>query len=302
MRKISWAVLISTAALAGCGDDETAAGTTGPDPSTQIAEAKAALTPYADLSAALADGYFSTVEYVATPDGGMGIHFANMSIVEVDHTKPNVLMYDLKDDGTYELLGAEWITPTAAATTAPELFGETFSGPHPAEGDLLPEHYALHAWFVKDNPNGMFADFNPDVTGPSFLADMQTTLGAVATYADSAAAISAGYVDTMECVSSPDGGMGVHFVNDTIMGVSADQPHVLMYEPDGSGGLELIGVEWFVPSAAVTSAPELFGQTFEGPMPGHDANQPEHYELHMWLHRANPAGMFAGFNTSVSCP
>lgn len=39
-----------------------------------------------------------------------------------------------------------------------ELFGHNFS-PAP-----FPGVYELHAWVWKDNPNGMFASFNPNVT------------------------------------------------------------------------------------------------------------------------------------------
>lgn len=26
-----------------------------------------------------------------------------------------------------------------------------------------PRHYGLHVWLFSDNPNGMFAEYNPDV-------------------------------------------------------------------------------------------------------------------------------------------
>jgi hypothetical protein len=45
----------------------------------------------------------------------------------------------------------------------------------------------------------------------------------------------------------------------------------------------------------------LLGQPFDGPMPGHGPDMPIHYDLHVWTHKANPAGVFAPFNPKVSC-
>jgi hypothetical protein len=36
-----------------------------------------------------------------------------------------------------------------------------------------------------------------------------------------------------------------------------------------------------------------FGQDFEGPRDGHEEGQPIHYDLHTWLFKDNPSGMFA---------
>jgi hypothetical protein len=47
--------------------------------------------------------------------------------------------------------------------------------------------------------------------------------------------------------------------------------------------------------------PSLFGQEFDGPMEGHGPGQPIHYDLHVWLWKKNPAGMFAPFNPKVAC-
>jgi len=48
--------------------------------------------------------------------------------------------------------------------------------------------------------------------------------------------------------------------------------------------------------------PVLLGQPFDGPMPGHGPGMPVHYDLHVWTHKANPAGVFAPWNPKVSCP
>ena len=45
----------------------------------------------------------------------------------------------------------------------------------------------------------------------------------------------------------------------------------------------------------------VLGQTFDGPMPGHNPQMPWHYDLHAWVVESNPAGTFSMFNPSISC-
>ncbi|HEY1386644.1 MAG TPA: hypothetical protein VGF43_23670, partial [Dongiaceae bacterium] len=48
----------------------------------------------------------------------------------------------------------------------------------------------------------------------------------------------------------------------------------------------------------------LFGQPFMGPMEGHEPLIPKefvHYDLHAWLFKDNPLGMFSPTNPDVSC-
>ena len=62
-----------------------------------------------------------------------------------------------------------WGFPKSASGREPRptLFGETFMGPMEGHEPLIPKeyvHYDLHAWLFKDNPLGMFAPTNPDVS------------------------------------------------------------------------------------------------------------------------------------------
>jgi hypothetical protein len=101
--------------------------------------------------------------------------------------------------------------------------------------------------------------------------------------------------------------MGVHFLNLQLMGSPLDpaKPQVLIYEPDGTK-LRLVAAEWFVPvGASAASPPAIFGKQLEGPMEGHHPLMPEglhHYDLHVWLWKTNPAGIFSATNPSVKCP
>jgi len=149
--------------------------------------------------------------------------------------------------------------------------------------------------------------------------DMKRAREALDKYKDPVAAIHDGYFSTLGCVTYPNpgkpghvpyvaGGMGVHFFNVALMGkpLEPTKPQVLVYEPGPGGKLQLVAAEWFVPlSPEVNGRPELFGKPFDGPMEGHHPLMPHglhHYDLHVWLWKDNPAGMFSPTNPKVKCP
>jgi hypothetical protein len=111
------------------------------------------------------------------------------------------------------------------------------------------------------------------------------------------------------CVASPFGTMGFHAVNPALMAdsmIDPLRPEILLYVPNKNGKLKLVGVEYWKADADGNLAtdddrPSIFGQPFDGPMPGHTLTMPVHYDLHVWLFEANPSGMFAPFNPAVSC-
>ena len=148
--------------------------------------------------------------------------------------------------------------------------------------------------------------------------ELQRVREALDKYRDPVVAVHDGYWSTVGCVTYPKpggpgevpykpGSMGVHFVNFGLLGTALDplKPQILVYEPVG-GKLELVAAEWFVPlSPQVKERPQLFGRPFDGPMAGHHPLQPKglnHYDLHVWLWKENPSGMFAPTNPSVKCP
>jgi hypothetical protein len=119
----------------------------------------------------------------------------------------------------------------------------------------------------------------------------------------------AGYVSAGECVSSPEGAMGVHY---THPGLAEDdrlnirRPEILVYEPRGERR-RLVAVEYYRPDAdgrldTDDDQPYLFGRGFDGPMEGHEPGMPVHYDLHAWVWKRNPAGTFSMWNPRVECP
>jgi hypothetical protein len=130
-------------------------------------------------------------------------------------------------------------------------------------------------------------------------------------YKDVDAAELAGYVPAGPCAEDPKrGGMGVHYENLALIedGVLDPlRPEVLVYQPAKNGKLRLGAVEYFRVDADQDLAtdpdrPWMFDVPFDGPMLGHNPVMPIHYDLHVWLYRHNPAGLFAMWNPRVSCP
>lgn len=146
---------------------------------------------------------------------------------------------------------------------------------------------------------------------------LDSVRAALRKYQDPVVAIHDGYFSTLGCVeihqpggpgqvAYQPGGMGVHFLNAALIGPVPDpaRPQVLLYEPDGDS-LRLVGAEWFIPLATgVRERPQLFGQPFLGPMQGHHPLIPlelSHFDLHVWLFKPNPRGVFDSTNPDVRC-
>jgi len=137
-------------------------------------------------------------------------------------------------------------------------------------------------------------------------------------YKDPIVAVREGYLSTVGCVDFPGGGtehasmeykpgaMGVHFINMSFISPKLDstKPQVLLYEPVGDK-LTLVGAEWFVPTEVSKTPPTILGHQLMGPMEGHAPIMPaelHHWDLHVWLWKDNPNGMFSPTSSAVKCP
>jgi len=157
-----------------------------------------------------------------------------------------------------------------------------------------------------------------DNAPPKLPANLIATRAALEKYQDPVAAVRDGYLSTLACVDFPKGstaegmmpykpgGMGVHFLNPALIGPKLDslKPQVLIYEPVGNR-LKLVAAEWFVPTAVSKEAPMIFGKKLDGPMEGHAPLLPpelHHWDLHVWLWKANPNGVMHPTNSAVKCP
>lgn len=153
---------------------------------------------------------------------------------------------------------------------------------------------------------------------PSLSPELATVRAGLDKYQDPILAIHDGYWSSVGCIEYPTGGgegamryppggMGVHFLNFQFVGPKLDpaKPQVLIYEPIGDK-LRLVAAEWFMPvEAAGVEVPTVFGQQLQGPMEGHKPLMPEglhHYDLHVWLWKQNPGGVFSPTNAAIKCP
>jgi hypothetical protein len=138
----------------------------GLDP--ELKTLRQATARYASFEQAQRDGYtflfldMCMVDQSPEQRGGMGYHYVNTDLLggaQPEITKPQALLYEPAANGSLKLVAVEYVVPIAAWTgaTPPRLFGQDFT---PNAFGL----YALHVWLYKENPSGMFADWNPTVS------------------------------------------------------------------------------------------------------------------------------------------
>lgn len=130
-----------------------------------LTEVRNAVSSYKNFEAGVAAGWGADISgCIEHPEeGGMGYHFARMEYFDgrINHVQPQVLLYEPTENGGFELVGVEYIIPfeiLSDDSEAPELFGQQYHRNH--ELGI----WALHVWTEKENPKGMFYDWNPDVT------------------------------------------------------------------------------------------------------------------------------------------
>lgn len=160
------------------------------DVGPELAAVRRATAQFHDISAAYAAGYTTENEpCVASPDGVMGVHAPNLSLIldpELDPLRPELLLFEPKRNGGFKLVGVEYfqavllrnlqtqeIAPRfesapwdsdeyEVVNPRPQLFGQAFHlAPPPVP--TVPWHWALHVWIWAHNPSGMFADWNPSL-------------------------------------------------------------------------------------------------------------------------------------------
>ena len=194
-----------TVGIAACGSD------TG-EPS--LAEVKSIAEKYHDVNVAKAEGYTTdnkctTATMLGFPAemGDMGLHYVRRDLLGLppkpappggprvsgtgtytDFRKPAMLVYEPQPDGSLQLVAVENLV---FASAWQDKFGNgeppTFRGtPYVLLKDK-PEtkvdeahgwepHYELHLWLFRDNPNGLYSEFNPRVTCKYSKSPQQTAM------------------------------------------------------------------------------------------------------------------------------
>jgi hypothetical protein len=160
----------------------------------------------------------------------------------------------------------------------------------------------------------------PWAGNPTLAQGLAALRDATDQFHDAAVALAAGYRPSAAgCESSATGAMGIHYGHPALLGIVRGsspvtgtdavidplRPEVLMYEPQDDGGRRLVGVEFVVYRAAWDALhqqpPAFFGTPFDRKFGAEAHGHADHYELHVWLWRHNPLGMFEPWNPKVSC-
>jgi hypothetical protein len=175
-----------------------------------LATVRAATVRFEDVRQALAEGYIrdpgnmcitSSMMGGKAAAGAMGIHYFRPDLLGItappnprvngtgthtDFRKPSILIYEPQRDGSLKLVAVEnlvfrWAWAQAGHHEPPSFHGVKYEmmadDPRTKvdEAHMFEPHYDLHVWLFRDNPNGEFAPFNPNV---SCSAQMPAMAGA----------------------------------------------------------------------------------------------------------------------------
>ncbi len=132
---------------------------------------------FQNVEVAQADGYQLLFGCVSgDSSGAMGLHYVNMDLVnkgEVKLTRPQIVIYEPTSDGRLRLTGADYLILAEGwdkkhPGDPPQLMGQLFHLFDAPNRFGLTAFYTLHVWAWKDNPNGAFVNWHPDVSCQSF--------------------------------------------------------------------------------------------------------------------------------------
>jgi hypothetical protein len=164
-----------------------------------LKEVRAATERFRDVKVALAEGYVrdpmnicDTAEMMGRRSelGAMGIHFfrpdllgitappnprVNGNGIHTDFRTPSILIYEPQADGSLQLVAVENLVFKAAWKAAGHKlrpryqdvpYDQMIDNPKTKvdEAHMFEPHFDRHVWLYRNNPNGMFAQFNPNVS------------------------------------------------------------------------------------------------------------------------------------------
>ena len=146
------------------------------DPGALIKIVRESTERFKNVKVAENEGYALMFGCVTGPDSGaMGLHYVNGQILstnELDPTKPQIVIYEPQQDGTLRLIGADFVVFADAWDKKnqgpPQLMGQLFHYFEAPNRFGLPPFYTLHVWAWKDNPNGAFVNWHPNVSCQHF--------------------------------------------------------------------------------------------------------------------------------------
>ena len=145
--------------------------------SALLAKVRDATERFQNVEVAEAEGYELQFGCVSGDSAGaMGLHYVNGYFVnkgEVNLKHPQIVIYEPTADGRLRLTGADYLIfaegwDKANPGAPPQLMGQLFHLFDAPNRFGLPAFYTLHVWAWKDNPNGAFVNWHPNVSCESF--------------------------------------------------------------------------------------------------------------------------------------
>src|SRR5215472_16250032 len=137
---------------------------------------------FKDVSVAEKEGYALQFGCVSGSDSGaMGLHYVNGALVAsgiIDATHPQIVIYEPSRDGSFKLIGADYLVLADTwhaqhPDGPPQLMGQLFHYFESPNRFGLPAFYTLHVWAWKENPNGAFVNWHPNVSCKAFNGTAQ---------------------------------------------------------------------------------------------------------------------------------
>lgn len=160
------AAAADTTPAAAPAEHATMPGDVTAEDRASIDQVTAATEQYRDFATAQAAGYTEQTPpgCMASAEGAQGIHYLKPTLVDdkTDLLTPELLMYEPQADGSMTLVGVDYMIPFDRWQSA--------DPPTVLNRPLMRNEqlgvWALHIWNFRDNPNGMFAAWNPSVRCP----------------------------------------------------------------------------------------------------------------------------------------
>jgi hypothetical protein len=133
---------------------------------------------FKDVSVAQQEGYIPQFGCVSGSDAGaMGIHYVKGEFIqnppltptgEIDPTRPQIVIYEPVPGGGRRLIGVDYVIVAASwdkdhPNNPPQLKGQLYHYFESPNRFGLPAFYTLHVWAWKENPNGPFVNWHPEV-------------------------------------------------------------------------------------------------------------------------------------------
>ena len=175
-------------------------------------EVRQATERFHDVRVALAEGYIrdpgnicDTADMMGRPAslGAMGVHYFRPDLLGIsgppnprvdgtgthtDFLKPGILIYEPQADGSQKLVAVENLVfqkswHAAGNAKPPSFHGVEYDTMQddPAtridEAHMFEPHYDRHVWLYRPNPNGVFAQFNPNVSCQAHTAGNAHAMG-----------------------------------------------------------------------------------------------------------------------------